>query len=73
MCRTARSRRTRTHCTRSRLVMSAGLLLLAASQSAATGDLASPLGGWHTGVAAALLATGAAVVLSRLRHDRSRR
>ena len=64
MCRTARSRRTRTHRARSRLVMSAGLLLLAASQSAATGDLASPLGRWHTGVAAALAPTALAAAWS---------
>jgi len=53
--------------------MGAGLLLLAASQCAATGDLAGLLGGLHTGVAAALLVVGAAVVLSRLRYCRSRR
>lgn len=66
MCRTTRTRR-------SRLLMGAGLLLLAASQSAATGDLAGLLGGLHTGVAAVLLVVGAAVVLSRLRYCRSRR
>ena len=55
------------------LIGCAGLLLPTASRAVANRDPLFFPGRWSTVVAAGLLVTGAALVLRRLRYDRSQR